>query len=163
MHRLLLNFDELSIDHYLVELRFHSRDELVQNIAEREIGAVPLEKGAANRWPCCAVKNELRSKNADGIGDIARLHIRNRCRGRSGQWCLNIPNLRRGRFEKGCSPSRASRRCTSPARRRAENPRALQVWVDPFKICPCCNVRQRLGADLNDDAFGSLDLLLCAK
>ena len=71
MHRLLLNFDELSIDHYLVELRLHGREELVQNIAEREVGAVSLKKRAANRRPGCAVKNQLRSKDGNVVGYIA--------------------------------------------------------------------------------------------
>src|SRR5438552_2898032 len=39
MHRLLVHLNELSIDHDLIELRFHSRDELIQNIPEREVRA----------------------------------------------------------------------------------------------------------------------------
>src|SRR5437879_8474157 len=94
MHRLLLHFDELAIDHNLVKLGFHGREELVQNIPEREVCAVTLKKRAANLWKGSAVKNELLSKNADGVGDVACLHIRDRCRRWIGQWCLNIPGLR---------------------------------------------------------------------
>ena len=67
MHRLLVHRDEFSIDHDLVELRFHGRDELVQNISEREVGAVSLKKRAANLRPARAVKNQLRSENADAV------------------------------------------------------------------------------------------------
>src|SRR4029077_20199469 len=97
VHRFLLNFNELSVDHYLVELRFHSRDELVQNIAEREIGAVPLKEGTANRWPGGAVKDQLSSKNADAVGNIALIDIGNARRRRSGgqRRTCDIPDLRR--------------------------------------------------------------------
>src|SRR5438105_14136545 len=94
MHRLLLHFDELAIDHNLVELGFHGREELGQNIPEREVCAVPLKKRAANLWKGGAVKNELLSKNADGVGDVACVHVRDLCRRRIGEWCLTISDVR---------------------------------------------------------------------
>src|SRR5438067_6374543 len=150
MHRLLVYADKLPINHNLVKLRFYCRDELVQDIAEREVGAVALEKCAANLRESGAVKNQLASKNADSVRDIGLLHILDyRCRGWSGQWRLNIPHLRRRRFEKGRSARRTARGCTCPTR-RSENPRALEVWINPFKICPRIDLRQHLGTDLND-------------
>ncbi len=59
MHRLLVHLDQLSIHHNLVELRFHRRDELVQNISKREVGAVALKERAANLIETCAIKNQL--------------------------------------------------------------------------------------------------------
>src|SRR4029077_2816733 len=96
MHRLLVHLDQLSIHHNLVELSFHRRDELVQNISKREVGAVALEKRAANLIETCAVKNQLRSKNADGVGNIGSLNIRKRhwCWRWSGQRYLDFPALR---------------------------------------------------------------------
>src|SRR6476660_102230 len=154
MHRLLVHADQLSIHYNLIELRFYSGNELIQYVAEREVGAVTLKERAANLWKGCAVKNQLRSKNADGIGNVARFGKRSRCRRRSGQRHLNVPDLRGGRFEKGGSPRRTSRRRTCPTR-RSENPRALQIGVSPFIICPRVDLRQGLRADLNDDPFGS--------
>ena len=46
---------------------------------------------------------------------------------------------------------------------RPEYPGAGQVWISPFKIRGCCDVRQRLRADFNDDAFRPLDLLFRAR
>src|SRR5438034_9990626 len=158
MHRLLVYADKLPVNHNLVKLRFYCRDELVQNIAEREVGAVALEKCAANLRESGAVKNQLTSKHADSVGDVALLNNGGRCRCRRCQWCLNIPHLRRRRFEKGCSAGRTARRCTCPTR-RSENPRALQVWIDPFKICPRVDLRQGLRTDLNDHASGAFDFL----
>src|SRR5439155_3448558 len=159
MHRLLVYADKLPINHNLVKLRFYCRDELVQDIAEREVGAVALEKRAANLRKSGAVKNQLTSKHADGVRDIGLLHILDyRCRGWSGQWRLNIPHLRRRRFEKRCSAGRTARRCTCPTR-RSENPRPLQVWIDPFKICTRVDLRQGLRTDLNDHASGAFDFL----
>src|SRR5690242_14405116 len=129
MHRLLVYADKLSVNHNLVKLRFYCRDELVENIVEREVGAVALEKRAPNLRESGAVKNQLTSKHADGVRDIALLHILDRCRCRGGQWCLNIPHLRGRRFEKGRSSARTARRCTCPTRSCSENPRALQVWI----------------------------------
>src|SRR5205823_8519163 len=97
LYRLLLHLDQFPIDHDLVELRFYGRKELVQNIAECEIGAVPLKEGAANGWPTGAVKNQLCSKNADAVGNIAGCKIATtrfrRCRRRHAQ-CLDILDLR---------------------------------------------------------------------
>ena len=76
MYRLLVHTDQLSIDHNLVKLRFHDRDELVQNIAECEISAVSLKKRAADLRVACAVKNQLCSQNADRVGDIALLGVK---------------------------------------------------------------------------------------
>jgi hypothetical protein len=80
MYRLLLYFDKLSIDHDLIELCLHGREELIQNIAEREVGAVPLKESPADLRESRAIKNQLRSKNANGVGDIARLSSAN-------SWC----------------------------------------------------------------------------
>src|SRR5213076_315983 len=63
------------IDYDLVELCFHSRDDLVERIAEREVGAVSLKEGTANRRPRRPVKNQLPSKDADAVGYIAQLSI----------------------------------------------------------------------------------------
>ena len=82
-----------SIDHNLIELRFHDRDELIQNIAEREVGAVSLKEGSADRRPACSVKNQLRSGHANGVGYIALLSKKIWCRRRPGQW-HGIPDLR---------------------------------------------------------------------
>jgi hypothetical protein len=54
---LFLNFDQLSIDHDLVELRFHGREQLVQRIAEREVGAVPLKESSPDLMVSGPVKN----------------------------------------------------------------------------------------------------------
>src|SRR5437763_14339023 len=102
MHRLLVYADKLSINHDLVKLRFYCRDELVQNIAEREVGAVALKKGPPNFRETRAVKNKLTSRHADGVRAISLMHILGyRCGGWSGQWRLNIPHLRRRRVERG--------------------------------------------------------------
>src|SRR5205807_6437997 len=99
MYRLLVYFDEFSIDHDLIELRLHSRDELIQNIPKREIGAISLKKGAANFRESGAVKNQLRPKNANAVRDIARLSICNRwCRRGSSTWWLNISEHRTRRY-----------------------------------------------------------------
>ncbi len=71
MHRLFLHFDKLSIDHDLVELRFHGREQLVQNIAEREVGAVPLKESSPDLIESCAIKNQLRSDNGDAVRYVA--------------------------------------------------------------------------------------------
>ena len=115
---MLLHLDELSIDHYLVELRFHNRDELVQNIAEREVGAVSLKEGPANRRPGGAVKNELRSKNADRVGYIAEFSTRETwCRRRGGERGSGFAERRSGSgFYSDQRPSRSSRAICSPAR-----------------------------------------------
>src|SRR5438477_7017811 len=75
LYGLLLHLNQLSIDHDLVELRFHGREELVQNVAEAEIGAISLKEGTANGWPTGAVKNQLCSKNTDGVGNIAQRSV----------------------------------------------------------------------------------------
>ena len=80
-HIFLVHRDEFSIDHDLVELRFDRRNELVQNIAEREVSAVALKEGTANLVKCCAIKDELRAENADRVRDIALLNVRG-CRWR---------------------------------------------------------------------------------
>src|SRR5438128_11136136 len=118
MHRLLVHADQLSIEYDLVELRFHDRNQLVQNISECEISAVSLKKRAADLRPACAVKNQLRSKDANGVGHIALLSTANNhwCRRRSGKRCVNLPALRRKRFDKGGSAARRCSRCLGGAR-----------------------------------------------
>src|SRR6266478_9827339 len=96
MHRLLLNLDKLSIDHDLVELRFHGREELVQNIAEREIRAVPLKESPPDLIVSGAIKNQLRSGHLDAVGYIAQLSIRGSWYRRWAGPCLNSPGLRCG-------------------------------------------------------------------
>src|SRR5262249_18487247 len=126
MHRLLVHLYQLLIHHDLIELRFHRRDQLVQNISECEVSAVSLKKAATDLRPTCAVKNELRSSDANGVGYVARLNIRNRSRC-SRQRYLNVSDLRRRRFEKGCSPCSSARCCTTCPSCRPENPRANEV------------------------------------
>src|SRR5205814_6713446 len=72
---LLVYLHELAIDDDLVKLRFHRGDQLIQNIAESELCAVALKKSAPDLIESCAVKNELRPRNTDRVGDIARLNI----------------------------------------------------------------------------------------
>src|SRR5207302_8768808 len=86
LYRLLLYLDQLSIDYDLVELRFHGGEELVQNVAECEIGAISLKEGTANGWPTGAVKNQLCSKNADAVGNINRCKTATSRFGRSRHW-----------------------------------------------------------------------------
>jgi hypothetical protein len=97
IHGLLLHVDELSIDHYLVELRFHRRDELVQDVTEGEVGAVALKESAPDLVESCAVKNQLRSEDGDGVRYIAELNICStcRCRRRVCQRRLGFPDLGR--------------------------------------------------------------------
>src|SRR5205807_148510 len=75
VHGLFLHFDKFSIDHDLVELRLYSRDERIQNIPKREVGAVSLKKGAANLRESGAVKNQLRPEDANAVRDITPLSI----------------------------------------------------------------------------------------
>ena len=75
MYVFLVHADELAIDDDLVKLRFYRRDELIQNVAKREVGAVALKKRAPDLIESCAVKNELRSGNTDRVGDIALFNI----------------------------------------------------------------------------------------
>src|SRR6267378_1961268 len=158
MHRLLVHLDELSIDHDLVKLRFHGRDQLIQNISEREVGAVALKKRAPDLIESCAVKDQLTSENGDAVGHIAYLS------GRNG-WCWRwICHLRSRRANNGRGASAAPRRGTT---RRCtgrgvcpEYAGATQIWINPFKLRVRVDLRQGLRADLNDHAFGALDLLL---
>src|SRR4029450_3525987 len=107
----LVHLDEFSLDHDLVELRFHSRDELVQSVAKREVGAVSLKKCAANLVKRRAVENQLSSKNTDGVRNIAKLHIWSgrRCRGalphgRSSPACSSTTTRRSTTARRVCGP-----------------------------------------------------------
>ena len=91
----LVHADEIAVDDDLVKLRFHRRDQLVQDIAKREVGAVALKKRAPDLIESCAVKNELRPGNTDRVGDIALFNILDRGWRCSSQWCANIADLRR--------------------------------------------------------------------
>src|SRR5215831_7205278 len=157
-HVFLVHFHKLAIDYDLVKLRFHRRDERVQNIAESEVCAVALKKSAPDLIESCAVKNELRSRNTDRVGDIALLNIPDRCWRCSSQWCTNIPDLRRQSLHKGCGGSarRKSRRWTGVAKYA----RAGQVRIDPLEIGIRIDLRQGLRTHLNNHASGSFDLLL---
>src|SRR5256885_6753845 len=107
MHRLLVHLNELSIDHDLIELRFHSRDELIQNIPEREVGAVALKKRPPDLIESCAVKDQLTSENGDVVGHIA-------CLGSRDAWCWRrIRYLRSRRVHNGCGASRRPWRGTT--------------------------------------------------
>ena len=107
MHRLLVHLNELSIDHDLIELRFHSRDELIQNIPEREVGAVALKKRPPDLIESCAVKDQLTSENGDVVGHIARLDVRNTwcCCRRGGGQSPCVCHLRSRRVHNGCGAS----------------------------------------------------------
>ena len=72
---MFLHFDKLSIDHDLVELRFHGRKQLVQNIAEREVGAVPLKESSPDLIESGAIKNQLRSDNGDAVRYVAEFGV----------------------------------------------------------------------------------------
>src|SRR6188472_509179 len=157
----LVHANEVTIDDYLVKLSFHNGDQLIQNIAKGEVGAVPLKKSATDLIESCAVKDELRSGNTDRVGDIASFNIPN------GRWrcthdgCTKIADLRGQSFHQRCSGrgGRKSRRRTSVA----EYARPCQVRVDPLEIRIRIDLRQCLRAHLNDYAFASFDLLLCIQ
>src|SRR5437016_5157642 len=158
MHRLLVHRDELSIDHDLIKLRFHSRDKLIQNIPECEVGAVSLKKRTANFRESRAIENQLPSENGDAVGQIAcRAHIN----GWGWRW---ICHLRSRRANKRCGAGRRPRCCTTrgctSAGACSEYAGATQVRVNPFKFRVRVDLRQGLRTDLNDHAFGAFDLLL---
>ena len=96
MYRLFLYTNQRLINYNLIELCFHYRDDLVKCIAEREVGAVSLKEGTTNRRPGCSIKNQLRSKDADAVGYIAQLSIRDSWFRRWAGHCLGIPDLRGG-------------------------------------------------------------------
>src|SRR5207244_12750137 len=54
----------------LVELRLHRRDQLLDRVAQSEIGRIVLEEGAANCAECTVVKNQLRSGDLDVVSDV---------------------------------------------------------------------------------------------
>jgi hypothetical protein len=159
LHRLLVHLDELAIDDDLIKLRFHGCDELIQNIPEREVGAVALKKRASDLIESCAVKDQLTSENGDVVGNIACL-----CR-RNG-WCWRwICHLRSRRINKGrgagAGPRRGTTaRCCTGRGVCSEYAGASQVWINPFKFRVRVDLWQCLRADLNDHAFGAFDLLL---
>src|SRR5437868_5387003 len=153
MHRLLVHLDELSIDHDLIELRFHGRDELIQNIPKRKVGAVALKKRAPDLIESCAVEDQLTSENRDAVGHIACLSGRN---GWGWRWicCLQSRRANNGRGA-GAGPRRGTTR-----RVCSEYAGASQIWINPFKLRVRVDLRQGLRADLNDHAFGAFNLLL---
>src|SRR6478752_1761922 len=158
----LVHLHEVAIDDDLVKLRLHRRDQLIQNIAEGEIGAVALKESAPDLIESCAVKNELRPGNTDRVGDIALFNILDRgWRRRRRGLRPNVPDLRRQSFHQGCGGrgGRRSRRRT----RVTEYARASQVWIDPLEIRIRIDLRQRLCAHLNNHALASFDLLLCVE
>ena len=159
---MLLHTNQRLIDYDLVELCFHSRDDLVERIAKREVGAVSLKEGTANRRPRRPVKNQLPSKDADAVGYIAQLSIGDtRCRRRIGQCgTCRFLDLRWRWVNNGWGPGcgRGSRRCTGSSR-TSQYPGANQIRISPFKSSRRCDVRQRLRADFDDDAFRPFDLL----
>src|SRR5206468_10680936 len=75
VHGLFLHFDKLSIDHDLVELRFHSREQLVQNIAEREVGTVPLKESSPDLLESGAITNHLCSDKIDAVRYVAEFSV----------------------------------------------------------------------------------------
>src|SRR2546430_7507610 len=92
MHRLLLNLDEFSIDHDLVELRLHRGDELVQRIAKREVGAVSLKKRTPDLIESRAIEDQLPSENGDAVGHITCLASRNAW---GWRWICHLRSRRR--------------------------------------------------------------------
>src|SRR4029077_13022420 len=95
VHVFLVHADELAVDDDLVELRFHRGDQLIQNIAESEVRAVALKKRAPDLIESCAVKDELRSRNAARVGDIALFNFRIRVWRCGSQRCTSIADLQR--------------------------------------------------------------------
>src|SRR4030095_1962763 len=87
VHGLFLHFDQLPINHDLVELRFHGRKQLIQNIAEREVRAVPVKESSPDLIESCAIKNQLRSDNGDAVRYVTEFRVSHpwrRCRGGGG-------------------------------------------------------------------------------
>src|SRR5437667_3691727 len=162
MHGLFLHFDKFSIDYDLVELRFHGREQCVQNIAEREVGAVPLKESSPDLIESGAIKNQLRSDNGDAVRYVAQFGVSSpwrRCRNGGGE-CPSISDLRPWRFNegprcarpRGCRPDRDSSR-------RAYGSSVNEVRMSPIEIRSYIDLWQRLRSDLNDHALGPFDLL----
>ena len=161
MHVLLVHLHEVAIDDDLVKLGFHSGDQLIQNIAESEVGAVALKKSAPDLIESCAVKNELRPGNTDRVGDIALFDIPDRGWRCSSQWCANIPDLRWQSLHEGCGGRGGRNSCRVTG--ISKDASASQVWIDPLEIRVRIDLRQRLRTHLNNYTFGSFDLLLCVE
>src|SRR5439155_3787553 len=133
--------------------------ELVQRIAKREVGAVPLKKRTPDLIESRAIEDQLPSENGDAVGHITCLASRNAW---GWRW---ICHLRSRRINNGCGASRRPRRGTTTGRCTgrgvcAEYAGATQVWINPFKFRVRVDLWQGLRADLNDHAFGAFDLLL---
>src|SRR4029453_11764564 len=134
--RLFLHFDKFPIDHDLVELCFHGREQLVQNIAEREVGAVPLKERSPDLIERGAIKNQLRSDDRDAVRYVAEFGVSSpwrRCRGGSGGGCPSIPDLRPRRLNEGtrCARDRGCRPGRGPSR-RADGTSVNEVRISPF-------------------------------
>src|SRR5207245_3969048 len=91
--RFLRHAADCFVDDHLIKLRLHRRNELIEHVAKREVGAVGLKKSAANRRQRRAVKDQLRARNANIVGYITLLRS-----GEAWRWCwrsqcLNIARL----------------------------------------------------------------------
>src|SRR6202011_68656 len=72
---LLLHADERFVEDNLIVLRLHRGDNLIDDVAEREVGAVALKEGATNRAKSAVVENQLRAGDADRIRNFGRTHF----------------------------------------------------------------------------------------
>ena len=159
---MFLHFDKLSIDHDLVELRFHGREQLVQNIAEREVGAVPLKESSPNLIERGAIKNQLRSDDGDAVRYVADLGVSDpwrRRRGGGGGGCPSVPDLRLRRLKERTGCARPNGRLDRVLSTGVYGSGVNEVGISPVEVRLSRDLGQGLRTDLDDHAFGPFDLL----
>src|SRR5207302_4618576 len=70
LNRFLLHHDQFAVHDHLVKLRFYIRNRLIDRVSKREVGRIALEEGPANCAERTVIKNQLRSRHLDVVGDI---------------------------------------------------------------------------------------------
>ena len=134
LNRFLLHHDQFAVHDHLVKLRFYIRNRLIDRISKREVGRIALEEGTANCAERTVIKNQLRSRHLDVVGDITAQIV-------DGAFATT----------------------TTTAAESCQIGSFAQIWIRPIPSKARTNVRQRLGANLDDHAFGALDLLDCGQ